>query len=88
MTGKKMEIEHRTSSFSPVIESAFDILGTTSKERLFQYLLEKYQIDIRFATKVDVDRIRRSIIELFGRDAAELLMKQVYIEMDKIDEQT
>lgn len=88
MTGKKMKIEHKTTSFAPVIESSFDILGTTSRERLFQYLYEKYQIDIRFATKTDVDRIYQSIIELFGRDAADLLMRQVYAEMDKIDDGT
>jgi hypothetical protein len=79
-----MKIEHKTSSFTPVIESAFEILGTSSKDRLFQYLLEKYDIDIKFATKSDVSRIHRAIVELFGRDAAELLMKQVYSEMDKM----
>ena len=82
-----MEIEHKTPSFTPVIESAFDILGTTSKDRLFQYLLEKYDIDIKFVTRSDVSRIHRAIVELFGRDAAELLMKQVYSEIDKIDDE-
>ena len=81
-----MKIEHKSASLTPVIESAFDILGTSSKDRLFQYLLEKYNIDIRFVTKTDVSRIHRAIGELFGRDAAELLMKQVYSEMDKIDD--
>ena len=79
-----MKIEHKSPSLTPVIESAFDILGTSSKDRLFQYLLEKYNIDIRFVTKTDVSRIHLAIAELFGRDAAELLMKQVYSEMDKI----
>ncbi|HEV8405845.1 MAG TPA: hypothetical protein VGQ13_08065 [Nitrososphaera sp.] len=82
-----MKIEHKTTSLTPVIESAFDILGTSSKDRLFQYLLEKYDIDIKFATKSDVSRIHRAIVELFGRDAAELLMKQVYSEMDKIGDE-
>ncbi len=82
-----MKIEHKTTNFNPVIESAFDILGTASKDRLFQYLFEKYNIDIRFVTQVDVDRIHRAIVELFGHDAAELLMKRVYSEMDKIGDE-
>ena len=82
-----MKIEHESASLTPVIESAFDILGTSSKDRLFQYLLEKYNIDIRFVTKMDVSRIHLAIVELFGRDAAELLMKQVYSEMDKIGDE-
>ena len=86
MGALRMKIEHESPSLTPVIESAFDILGTSSKDRLFQYLLEKYNIDIRFVTKTDVSRIHRAIAELFGRDAAELLMKQVYSEMDKIDD--
>jgi hypothetical protein len=81
-----MQVKHKISSLTPLIESAFDILGTASRDKLFQYLLEKYEIDMRFVRKSDMSRIHRAIVELFGHDAAELLMKQVYTQIDKIDE--
>ena len=80
-----MKTENDSPNFTPVIDSAFEILGTASKNRLFQYLNAEYDIDIRVATQAHVNGIHRAIEELFGRDAAELLMKQVYLEMDRID---
>jgi len=80
-----MKIENESPNLTPAIESAFEILGKASKNRLFQHLHDEYGIDIRHATQANVNGIHRAIEELFGRDAAELLMKQIYLEMDRID---
>jgi hypothetical protein len=82
-----MEIEHKGTSLTHLIESAFEILGSPSREKLFQYLLQKYEIDIKFVTESDINRIHSGIVDLFGKDAAELLMKQVYSEMYQISEE-
>jgi hypothetical protein len=82
-----VEIEHGAKNVTRAVESAFDILGWTSKQRLLQYLSVKYGIDIWSATELDVTRIHRAIADLFGRDFAQLLMKQVYLQLDYANDQ-
>jgi hypothetical protein len=72
-------IEYEQDGISGIIESAFDILGGKSKERLYQHARQEYNIDIESATKSDMGQIHRAIVDLFGRDAAQLLMKRVYL---------
>lgn len=82
-----MKIEYEAKNIASAVESAFDILGWMCKQRLVQYLLAKYGIDIRSATELDVTRIHRAIADLFGQDLAQLLMKQVYLQLDNAGSQ-
>jgi hypothetical protein len=77
-----MKTEYEPKIIASAVESAFDILGWISKQRLLQYLLVKYSIDIRSTTESDVTRIHRAIADLFGREVAQLLMKQIYLQLD------
>lgn len=79
-----MSLGAKEKSISQEIQSAFDILGPVSKQKLFQHLMHDYGVDIWSATPSDFHEIKRAIIDLFGYDAARLVMKLVYAEMDKV----
>lgn len=72
-------------STSQAIESAYDILGPVCKQRLFQHLQNNYGVEIWSATPSNLAEIKRAIIDLFGYDAATLLMKVVYAEIDTME---
>jgi hypothetical protein len=71
-------------SISQAVESALDVLGPVSKKRLFQYLMYNYELDLRSTTTADLNKIKLAILDLFGYDAAGLLMKLIYSEVDKL----
>lgn len=70
-------------SISRAIESAFEVLGPVSKQRLFQRLRDSYGVEIRSASPSNLEEIKRAIMDLFGENAASLLMNIVYAEIDK-----
>lgn len=76
--------EYDQDSVAGILVSAFDILGGKNMKQLFEHLMQKYDIDMDSATKSDVGQIHRAIAELFGPDAAQLLMKRVYLQLDGI----
>ena len=69
---------------SRAIGTAFDVLGPVSKQKLFELLRTSHGLEIRSVTSEDLHLIKRAIIELFGEDAASMLMNLVYSEVDKI----
>ena len=71
-------------SISRAIESAFEVLGPVSKQRLFERLRNIYGIEIRSARPSNLEGIKRAIMDLFGQNAASLLMNIVYAEIDKV----
>lgn len=71
-------------SISRAIQSAFDILGPISKQRLFSYLKENYDVDIWIVDVSALTEIKYAITDLFGESAASLLMKNVYDEIEKV----
>lgn len=73
-----------TDSISQAIESAFEVLGPVSKQKLFHQLRDEYGLQIWSATMSDLKGIKSAIIDLFGETAASLLMKLIYTEIDKI----
>jgi hypothetical protein len=72
------------SSVSLAIGAAFDILGPVSKQKLFERLRIRHGIEIRSVTTEDMQKVKRAILDLFGEDAANMLMNIVYSEVDKI----
>jgi hypothetical protein len=77
-------METEANSVSQAIESAFDILGPVSKQKLFSRLQTQYGIDIWSITTSNLNEIKTAIVDLFGPEAASLLMKVIYTEIDKI----
>lgn len=72
-----------TQSVSQAIQSALEILGPVSKQRLFRHLRDYYNIDIWSATPLDLNELEQAIIDIFGKDVATLLMKIVNAEIDR-----
>jgi hypothetical protein len=76
--------EAEASSISQAIESAFDILGPVSKQKLFSRLQNDYAINICSVTTANLNEIKAAIADLFGEAAASMFMKAIYSEIDKI----
>ena len=72
-------------SISHAIESAFDVLGPVSKQKLFSQLKDEYGLEIWSATISDLYEIKNAIVDLFGETAASLIMKLIYREMENVN---
>lgn len=72
-----------TKSVSQAIQSALEILGPVSKQRLFRQLRDYYNIDIWSTTPLDLNELEQAITDIFGKDVATLLMKIVNAEIDR-----
>ena len=84
MTPQDESITNENERFLNAIGYVFEILGPVCRQRLCEYLKWKYDI-VEEATQSDLASMQKAISEIFGDDAAQLIMKQIYAAMDRSD---
>jgi hypothetical protein len=66
------------------VESALDVLGPVSKQRLVKHLRDVYGVDIWAVTALDLDELKNAIEDIFG-ESASMLLDLIYAEIGKVE---